>query len=189
MPSVAADVCGFGTLVVMDVVQVDLRKWPDNAHWRYSGHLLGEDSHGTWLWVPSWATARRASETPRQVEAGFVTVVDESKWWTANFYMGHPVLSVYVNISTPPKWSGTRLRAVDLDLDVIRDINGRVAVLDEDEFALHQQTLSYPADLIAQTRQAADTATQLVTDRAEPFGTAADPWLRQAQELEGRARS
>lgn len=183
-----ADMCRFGSLVVMDVVQVDLRKWPDTAHWRYSGHLLGEDSHGVWLHVPSWATAQRASEAPRQVKAGFVMLVDESKWWTANFYMGHPFLSVYVNISTPPKWSGTRLRAVDLDLDVIRDVNGRVAVLDEDEFALHQETLSYPADLTVQTRQATDAALQLVAEGAEPFGTAANPWLKQAQESEEQGR-
>lgn len=173
--------CSIG---VVDVVQVDLRKWPDTPHWNYTAHVLGDDSHGRWLHVPSWTTARRASEKPRQVTSGFVTVVPESQWWTANFYLDHPWLSVYVNICTPCEWSRNGLRAVDLDLDVIRDINGNIEIIDEDDFATHQRTLAYPADLIAQTRAATDTAMQLVTDGAEPFGVAAEPWLNQARKRE-----
>jgi uncharacterized protein len=133
-------------------------------------------------------TAQRGSEEPRRVRSAFVTVVDTSRWWTANFYIRHPFLSTYVNISTPPTWDGDRLCAVDLDLDVAQDLDGRVEVLDEDEFALHQYALSYPSDLIAQARQATDLAVQYVVDGVEPFGISAEMWLSKAEELEERIR-
>ena len=47
---------------------------------------------------------------------------------------GGPV-QVYVDMTTPAAWDGPVLRAVDLDLDVVRGATGRVWVDDEDEFA------------------------------------------------------
>ena len=53
-------------------------------------------------------------------------------------------MRVYVDITTPPVWDGTVLRAVDLDLDVVRGNTGRVWVDDEDEFADHRVRFGYP---------------------------------------------
>lgn len=77
---------------------------------------------------------------------------------------------------------------MDLDLDVAQELDGRVEVLDEDEFALHRHALSYPAVLIAHARQATDLAVRLVVDGVEPFGTSAETWLSKAEELEERIR-
>ena len=41
------------------------------------------------------------------------------------------------------------LRAVDLDLDVVRGPTGRVWVDDEDEFAEHQVAFDYPDDVVS----------------------------------------
>ncbi len=40
------------------------------------------------------------------------------------------------------------LRAVDLDLDVVRGNTGRVWVDDEDEFAEHRVAFDYPEDVV-----------------------------------------
>lgn len=76
----------------------------------------------------------RRQEESFTAKAGFVGLVPEDEWWVAEFSPNHPTLTVYVNIGTPPEWTGSRVTQIDLDLDVIRRRNGTVMVLDEDEF-------------------------------------------------------
>jgi hypothetical protein len=72
------------------------------------------------------------------------------------------------------------VRQVDLDLDVIRDFDGRVETIDQDEFAENQVRYAYPPDLIRGASQAAVVVADLLTGRAEPFGTASRRWLAAA---------
>ena len=72
-------------------------------------------------------------------------------WWLATFYGTDPrrPFDVYVDIATPAVWHGDGLvRAVDLDLDVIRGTTGRVWVDDEDEFADAPRRLGYPTEVV-----------------------------------------
>ena len=78
--------------------------------------------------------------------------------------------------------SGSQVTAMDLDLDVVRCWDGRVAVLDEDEFAEHQVQLGYPAELIDQARVTCDWLVSTVAARAEPFGQASAAWLARARQ-------
>jgi protein associated with RNAse G/E len=66
---------------------------------------------------------------------------------------------------------------VDLDLDVVRRPNGRVQLLDDDEFMRHQVELEYPARIIQGARATADWLLDVVTARHEPFGSAGAAWL------------
>jgi hypothetical protein len=138
---------------------------------------LGEDSHGAWFAVPAGAVARRGSEPPRQIADGFVSLVPPDAWWEAEFYASHPQWQVYVNIGTPCERLRGRVRQVDLDLDVVRTWNGKVEILDEDEFAEHQLELGYPADLIDRARAATTEVAAMLADRTEPFDRAAERWL------------
>ena len=45
------------------------------------------------------------------------------------------------------------LRAIDLDLDVLRVPSGRVWVDDEDEFAEHRLSFGYPPELVTPARR------------------------------------
>ena len=47
---------------------------------------------------------------------------------------------------------------IDLDLDVVRFRDGRVEVLDEDEFGQHQATLGYPPHMINQPATTAQSS-------------------------------
>ncbi len=161
-------------------VHVDERKWPDRLHWQFEAQRLGEDDHGVWLYAPPHTIAQRGHEPPRPIETGFVIAVPQDEHWIAEFYRDHPWHSVYVNIGTPPQWAGDRVTQVDLDLDVVRRIDGSVEVLDEDEFLDHQVRYEYPQDLIDATRAATDRAVELLLERIEPFGDAAHRWLRAA---------
>ena len=165
----------------MDLVHIDERKWPDRIHWQLYAHQLCEDEHGTWLYVPQGTTAKRGEEAPLRIPHGFVMLVPNGEPWLVEYYWDHPAHPLYINIGTIPEWHGDRVTQVDLDLDVVRRADGSVSVLDEDEFAEHSERFGYPPELMKLARTATDRAVRLLATGAEPFGTAAAPWLRLAE--------
>lgn len=164
------------------LVHVDERKWPDRLHWQFSALRLGRDEHGVWLYTPAKSIVQRGYEPPRELPADLVICVPVGEWWLLEFYWDHPRFEVYVNIGTPPEWIGDRVTQIDLDLDVIRTVDGVIEVVDEDEFAQHQAVYGYPPELIASTRTAANRAVQMLRDCAEPFGDVASRWIEVARD-------
>ena len=90
----------------------------------------------------------------------------------------HPAPTwVYVDMTTPPVWDGEVVRAVDLDLDVIRMREGSVVVDDEDEFAEHQVTLGYPPEVVALAEASRDRVHAAILDEAPPYDGSHERWL------------
>jgi len=168
-----------------------MRKWPDVLHWQFDAQRLGEDDHGIWLYTPADTIVRRGQEPPRDLGTGFVGLVPEGTWWIAEFSWDHPWHTLYVNIGTPPLWDGDRVTQIDLDLDVVRCLDGRTEVLDEDEFADHQVRYGYPQDLIANAVTMTAGVVDMVERATEPFGTASHRWtdlVRSREETAHRRR-
>jgi uncharacterized protein len=156
-------------------VLVDYRKWPDRPHYRYDANVLGRDEHGTWLAVAAGTALYRDDRLVHGLAHPWLVLVPED-WWMATWPQDDDV-EVYVDFCLPPAWRGDRLVVVDLDIDLIRHRDGRVDLLDLDEFEAAVEANAY---LPAFNEQAGPTAARLrhlLADRAEPFGTAADPWL------------
>ncbi|MDJ0922913.1 MAG: DUF402 domain-containing protein [Acidimicrobiia bacterium] len=164
----------------MGLIHVDLRKWPDRRHWQLRAAQLGEDSHGVWLHAPGRTVAQRGHEPPRPLEAGFVGLIPRSEWWIVEFYWDHPRHEVYLNVGTPPQWDGDRMTQIDLDLDVVRYLDGSVEVLDGDEFSHHQVKYEYLDDVVSAALSATERAVELLKSRAEPFGSIAIAWMERA---------
>jgi protein associated with RNAse G/E len=161
-----------------------LEKWGGHPHYRGPMYHLGDDEHGSWLWGWAGREVYRGAELAFVTEVDSLTVITPRAWWTAHWWLGHPDVELYVNIDTPAEWDGDQVVAVDLDLDVIRYNDGRVTIVDEDEFALHQVQLGYPRDLIAAARTAADHAYDLLLRNEPPFdGEAARRWAMRAREM------
>jgi len=161
-----------------------IEKWGGHPHYRGVMHHLGDDVHGSWLWGPAGRTIERDGETMFVTEFDVVTLISPGAWWTLSWWLGHPEVTLYVNIDTPAIWDDDRVVTVDLDLDVIRFTDGRVAVVDEDEFALHQQRYAYPRELIAAAEAATATALELASRSEPPFdGDAAAQWALRARAL------
>jgi protein associated with RNAse G/E len=98
---------------------------------------------------------------------------------TAMFYSAHPeqAFELYVDITTPPVWHGDLVTAVDLDLDVIRRFDGTWFVDDEDEFAEHQVSYGYPADVVAAAEAECARVSEEIRSGATLFANAtAAPW-------------
>ena len=157
-------------------------KWGGHPHYRGHNVHLGDDEHGTWLWGVTGRTIYRGDEPLWATQHAALTLVSPGRWWAPSWWVGHPDLEVYVNINTPAEWHGDRIVSVDLDLDVVRFLDGRVEIVDRDEFEEHQVRYGYPDDLIAQAEAATAEAYDLLTRNVAPFdGVAAAGWIARAR--------
>lgn len=163
-------------------VRIELSKWGGRPHYCFTMARLGEDEFGVWVWAAAGNLITRA-------DVSFLTkeptlgVVPRSGMWYAAWWLGHRDVDLYVNVNTVPEWDGgaQRVSMIDLDLDVIRLLDGRVEIVDEDEFAAHRVEYGYPPDVVDAALSAAAELQAAVEARTEPFGDARERWLPRAR--------
>ncbi len=126
-----------------------MTKFGDRPHWEFDATYLGTDELGDWVGIPAGTPMARPG-------AAFVPPVDSvllvpagGENWLGTFYAPGFKVTAYVDITDVPRWEGSVLRAVDLDLDVVRGETGRTWIDDEDEFAAHLAEFGYPDELVA----------------------------------------
>jgi predicted RNA-binding protein associated with RNAse of E/G family len=116
---------------------------------------------------PGWTTATDA-------ECAFL--VPREGDFVASFNGRGVPTAIYVDVTDTPRWDGDTVRAVDLDLDVIRKWDGAVLVDDEDEFAEHQVSYGYPPEVVALALETKDAVLSAVRSRSAPFDGSSAPW-------------
>ncbi|QSF59710.1 DUF402 domain-containing protein [Nocardioides sp. zg-1228] len=176
-----------------------MTKWGDRPHWQLVGTYLGADEHGEWLGFPAGTHNHRPGhEFHAAVDS--VTLVQPEGWHLATFQAPGIWCDLYIDVTTPPAWDRDVLRAVDLDLDVIRlpdplppvdsapwDVApagpGEVFVDDEDEFAEHQVRYGYPADVVARAQASCDALVVDVRTGRAPYDGAHRRWLAELSRL------
>jgi hypothetical protein len=170
------------TFELGDPVRIEMEKWGGRPHWHIPGSWLGSDEHGDWIGIPAGTRMVRPGmeivSTHDQV--GLVPsaeLPDGRRGWLATFHAQGAPTSVYVDMTTPPVWDGAVVRAVDLDLDVIRRHDGTVVVDDEDEFAEHRVELGYPDDVVTLAETTRELVHAAVRDRQQPFDDSHRRWL------------
>ena len=168
--------------MIDEIVHIDFRKWGGQRHWQFSMRRLGEDEHGLWLWSPLGTPMQRGHEPVKQSPSINVKLIPEGKWWTA-IWAWQQSHDVYVDIIAPPQWTGATVTMIDIDLDVVRWADGRVEVVDENEFLEHQVALAYPQALIETARSTAAGLAIAVAAGHEPFGEVGSRWMTQAVQL------
>ena len=88
--------------------------------------------------------------------------------WLATFDAPDGQVRTYVDITTPPRWRFTTLQCVDLDLDVVQGLTGRVWVDDEDEFAEHRERWAYPEIVVVSAVASCEAVERAVRTGAAP---------------------
>ncbi len=158
-----------------------MTKWGGRPHWEFDAVLLGTDEHGDWVGIPGGTfMSRPGAEYVAPVDqVGLVPAPgpEAERGWLATFHaVGGPV-GVYVDMTTPPVWEGQVLRAVDLDLDVVRGTTGRVWVDDEDEFAEHRVAFDYPDEISRLAMRSCDRVQAALVAGHAPYDGTAQAWL------------
>lgn len=158
-------------------IRVVMTKWGDRPHWEYDATFLGADEHGEWLGCPAGTFYSRPGMEFVAPFAGVVLVPAGGAPHLAAFNDQHAQAAIYVDLTTPPIWHGDVLRAVDLDLDVVKRHDGEAFLDDEDEFAEHRIAFGYPPEVVAMAEQSAAAVLAAVRAGAPPYDGTADVWL------------
>lgn len=168
--------------MIDETVRIDFRKWGGQRHWQFAMHRLGEDEHGLWLWSPPGSPMQRGHEPVKLSPSTNLKLIPENKWWTA-IWAWQRRHDLYIDIITPAQWRGTTVTMIDIDLDIVRWADGRVEILDEDEFLEHQEAFQYPQRLIDTARATTARLALAVEARHEPFDEVAAQWMAEAVRL------
>ena len=168
------------SLVVVDLVELVLRKYDGRPHRRVTGHLLGTDDYGTWVGTPRGSLVRYSYGWRRfqLTREDAVRLIPHAGWWMAMFLATPARHDVYCDITTPAEHTANRITVVDLDLDLIRyRADHRVLLDDEDEFERHRHEFGYPADVVEAATGAAAELRAALTEAREPFGAHHQRWM------------
>ena len=151
--------------------RIGLTKWGGAFACGMSGLFLCRDEIGSWLGMPAGWSMERPAKT-LTIPYACVFHVPENRGYLARFADPEAQLgaAVYVDITTPPAWRGSKLDMVDLDFDVVRGWDGQVQVVDEDEFATNSKNLDYPPDVVAGARQSLVDVLEMIQRGEGPFG-------------------
>ena len=171
---------------VGEPLHVAMTKWGERPHWEYDAVRLGTDDLGLWVGTPAGVRHHRPG-FEFVSEVATVTLFPRERWWAATFHAPGIWCTAYVDMATPAVLDTATdpavVRAVDLDLDVIRRESGEWYVDDEDEFEEHQVLYGYPADVV----EAADAARHEVWAEATAgkgaFDGRAEEWLGKLRHL------
>jgi protein associated with RNAse G/E len=105
------------------------------------------------------------------------TISNEYFWldrWYNVFRFCEPdgtLRNYYCNVACPPTFGENVLDYIDLDLDVVAWPDGRVEILDEQDFDLNSEIFNYPEDVRATARTALEDVLELIKNREFPFET------------------
>ncbi len=165
-------------------VTLQFYKYPRTLHWRHDMVLLGEDQHGIWLGAPAGTTIQRGTEPEVEWNEPFVQLIQPGRPWIPIFNVKPRRTEIYVDITTVPERVGPkRIEAVDIDLDVVRLVGGKIEILDEDEFEEHRSKLDYPRWLVDQARATTAEVAVAIENGRPPFDGAHLPWFRALSQL------
>jgi hypothetical protein len=169
-------------------VHVDYRKWTNGLrsqseeHWQSDLFYLGADDHGSWLAMP---TGTRQAKPSFGFDLGYphVKLITEDGW-SADICRppdDRRLPVVYSDMINIQQWTrvdgGFHVTMIDLDLDVITWNDGSIMIDDEDEFADHQVSRSYPESAIVLAKAACADVHGRLQRGDEPFGSVASRWL------------
>lgn len=168
-------------------------KYSDRVNASWTERVLGRDEHGEWAVLPAGCAVRRASGTILRYATDQVFCYPYDGWCVAR--MGAPPVSfrayradgsvrifddvepVRADICTPAEVSADGISFVDLTLDVVRDRDGVVTVLDEDEVAAEIARYSIPARYVEAARRSCAEVAARMRAGGPPFDGSALRWL------------
>ncbi|MCW2521832.1 MAG: hypothetical protein JWO63_167 [Frankiales bacterium] len=155
---------------------LEFSKWDGAPHWHFELTRLGQDEHGQWFGADAGTPLQRGAEPPIDWECEFLILVPPAGDHVATFNASGKY-PIYVDVTGPVTMSERVIRAVDLDLDVVRTAAGAVMLLDEEEFLAHQRLYGYPPEVVTAAEATAARLMRQVRAGDEPFSHAAEPWF------------
>lgn len=147
--------------------------------------FLGSDLHGDWVGQrDGWRSARPGVEAPSHGDS--VTLIPPSGEYAATINDTHPRIRVYIDIAWDVRWEAGEPTGIDMDLDVVRALDGRgVFIDDRDEWDEHRVQYGYPRDIVERLEAVAVELEAQVNAKAPPYDDATTArWFAVLRDLE-----
>jgi uncharacterized protein len=158
-------------------------KYDGAVHWLVPGSYLGADEFGDWIFQPAGSLVARPG-VAFFAASDAVQFLPREGDYVATFYDDtYPGdFRIYIDLATgirvdPLRPAGWEVQLTDMDLDVIRLVNGGVYIDDEDEFAEHRVTMDYPPELAERMQAGCQELYEQVVAHTAPFDGTALEWL------------
>lgn len=166
-------------------LQFRWRKWDGGPHWVNDCIYLGSDRWGDWVGQPDgWRNVRPGLEFV--ADGPNVTLVPPSGDFAMTVHGEPRRVRVYIDIAWDVGWENREPRGIDMDLDVVKAIDGRGLFIDDrDEWDEHRVAYGYPLDLVERLEALAVDLERRVAAGEAPFDDATpDAWLARLAALE-----
>jgi len=168
---------GHGRLAPGTQVPLASTKYDGSMHYRYDCTVVVDEGDRLLAFAPA-GTPMHSYRGRHSTGRHFLRVHDTEHYWNLEV-MWEPdwrPSKHYVNIAMPSTWDDGTLRFVDLDLDISWWSDGRVLLLDEDEFAEHRVRFGYPPWVVRRAWEAVDEVRSMISTRMPPFDGALYAW-------------
>jgi hypothetical protein len=152
-------------------------KYDGSIHYEFDTHLIDHVDGCLRLFIPA-GTPNRSYRGEGIFEADCVALFfpgDDSRGLNVFHYLTpypHNGVVMASDMLTGAQLDGDSLSWIDLDLDVEVFADGRIELVDEDEFEEHQLRYRYPSEVIEGASHGADVALGLAPAGAFPFDRA-----------------
>ena len=110
----------------------------------------------------------------QQSENGLIEMYFSDRWYNLMHIFEHRShdYAMYINLAMPAIISNEEVSWIDMDLDYKVGLDGRVELIDEDEFEENKKLLVYPDDVIKKIEEQAGQLPALIQEGAFPFNYA-----------------
>ncbi len=149
-------------------------KYDGSIHYEFDTYLIDHVDGCLRLWIPA-GTPNNGYRGPGVFERDALAVFfpDDPRRGFNVFLHQQPYPGLDMVMASDMLMNahldGDTLRWIDLDLDVEVFADGRIELVDEDEFAEHQLRYDYPPEVIAAAEASAELALELARTASFPF--------------------
>ncbi|WP_106814837.1 DUF402 domain-containing protein [Microbacterium timonense] len=179
---------GTGRPVPGAALQFRWRKWDGGRHWVNDCIYLGSDRWGDWLGQPDgWRNVRPGLEL--MADGPNVTLLPPSGDYAMTVHGSPRRVRIYIDIAWDIRWEDREPQGIDMDLDVVKAIDGRGLFIDDrDEWDEHRVAYGYPLDIVEKLEALAVDLEARVAAADAPFDDAtADAWLARLAQFDAVA--
>ncbi|TBL71173.1 DUF402 domain-containing protein [Paenibacillus thalictri] len=150
------------------------------------------DGHLHRMWLENWLVPENALDETHRAESMKVLINSQTKiveadgkewvsripgvsffipkqWFNVVALLEENGVRYYCNVASPPYVNGKVITYIDYDLDVIRQSNGHVSVVDQEEYERHKLGYHYSSIVDAKVKAGLADLLQRIERKAAPF--------------------
>jgi protein associated with RNAse G/E len=131
--------------------------------------VLGETGEGRWIFAAEGTHVERPDRRGYSHPCDAIMLLPFDGMWHATWLRGWDP-RLYVDVALPvDDDSNGAMVFIDLDLDVVRHVDGEVEVLDRDEFEANIAQMGYPETLVERANATVVWLEHALRSGVEPF--------------------